>query len=272
MIDRLFYKTRAKVNLKGKWIAAALISVILMLASGNEIIRINSNNNAANQNMFNNGMMNNLPDYFNNGAQRSLDYITPYVPYGNMMQGSGISNLIPVFGLIFIPIFIIIIAAGIAFQSFVMGPLALGAYNYFRKNDLNEVRPEIGEILWAFRSPHYLNIVKILFLQNIKLFGWYLLLIVPGIIKSYEYSMIPYILSRNPETPSNEVFASTRDLTLGRKSSLFVLDLSFIGWYILGSIPFGIGTPFVKAYETQTKSGIFNDWIGDTSPIAGDRQ
>lgn len=253
MIDRMFYKTRAKVNLKGKWIIAALVAVILMVASGQNVITIkNGNNNLDPQAFLNNG---------------TLDRAASFIPYNDFIREVMNRNLLPMIGLFMIPIALLVIVAGIAFQSFVMGPLSLGAYHYFRKNDLGEAKLDINEIIWAFRSPHYFNIVKIMFLMNIKLFGWYLLLVIPGIIKSYEYSMIPFILSRDPQISANEAFGRTRGLTFGKKSSLFVLDLSFIGWSLLGSIPFGLGIPFVKAYETQTKSGIFNDWIGDTEAV-----
>lgn len=263
MIDRVFYKTRAKVNLKGKWIVAALVAIILLVATGQDVIKIdmyNGNRNVQTQTQ--------MQEFFNNGT---LDQATEFVPYNNALREMMNRNVFPIVGLFFIPIALLVIAAGIAFQSFLMGPLSLGAFHYFRRNDLGEAKLDISEILWAFRSPHYMNIVKIIFLKNLKLVGWYLLFIIPGIIKSYEYSMIPFILSRDPAISAEDVFAQTRLLTLGKKSSLFVLDLSFIGWYILGSIPLGLGTPFVKAYETQTKSGIFNDWVGDTEPLPAAR-
>ena len=255
MIDRMFYKTRAKVNLKGKWIVAALVAVVLMVASGQEIINWNVNNGNSTMNP---------QALINNGA---IDRAANFIPYSNIMRELMNRNFLPILGLFLIPIGLMVIAAGIAFQSFVLGPLSLGAYHYFRKNDLGEAKLDITEILWAFRSPHYMNIVKIMFQMNLKLFGWYLLFIFPGIMKSYEYSMIPFILSRDPGIHAAEAFVRTRELTQGRKYSLFMLDLSFIGWSILGSIPFGLGIPFVQAYETQTKSGIFNDWIGDTEAV-----
>lgn len=250
MIDRLFYKTRAKVNLKGKWLIAALVGLVLLISTGNDVFNFkfgsNSNNNHSG---FSNDMMNQAADL---------------VPFGGVISVFR-ENVLPFLG-IFLPIFLIMLAAGIAFQAFVMGPLSLGAYQYFRLNDLGEEQADISQFLWAFRSRSYLNIVKILFLVNLKLILWSLLFIVPGIVKAYEYSMIPYLLSRDPGMSADEAFAQTRFLTLGKKSSLFILDLSFLGWGFLGALAFGLGTPFVKAYETQTKAGIFNDWIGDTAP------
>lgn len=257
MIDRLFYKTRAKTNLHGKWIVAALIAVVLMLTAGEEIFRFE---------MYSGDSFKLEYQLNATSVQDGIDLL----PVDNALASFLGRIALPAAALIFIPLTLLIFAAGLALQVFVMGPLSLGAYRYFRQNDLDEGRQDISELLWAFRSPHYRNMVKILFFMTLKLIAWSLLFIIPGIVKSYEYSMIPYILVRNPEMPSGEVFALTRELTLGRKGALFVLDLSFIGWFLVGSIPFGLGVPFVRAYETQTKAGIFNDWVGDTIPSGRD--
>lgn len=253
MIDRMFYKTRAKVNLKGKWLAAALVALVLLIVNGQNSIRFNTGrSNMPRDPFFGNDMMNQAADYAP---------MVPFQGYYGMME----RTIFPIMGFV-LPVILLAAALGIAFHAFLLGPLSLGAYQYFRRNDLGEERFDMQSFLWAFRSPHYMNIVRILFVRSVKIFLWSLLFVIPGIIKAYEYRMIPYILTRNPEIGADEAFHQTRELTMGRKGSLFMLDLSFIGWYILGAIPFGLGTPFVKAYETQTSAGLFNDWVGDTSP------
>ena len=71
--------------------------------------------------------------------------------------------------------------------------------------------------------------------MTIKIF-WSLLLIVPGVIKYYEYRMIPYILSENPGIDSKEAFTMSKNLMDGNKWAVFVLDLSFLGWALLASL------------------------------------
>ena len=56
----------------------------------------------------------------------------------------------------------------------------------------------------------------------------------PGIIKSYAYSMVPYILAENPELDRNRVFQLSSQMMDGHKWEAFVLSLSFIGWVLLG--------------------------------------
>ena len=93
--------------------------------------------------------------------------------------------------------------------------------------------------------------------MDIKLFLWTLLLVVPGIVKAYEYSMIPYILAEDPSTSLNDAFAKSKELTKGQKMDLFVLDLSFIGWWILGTILCGIGNIFVDPYYQAASAEVY---------------
>ena len=59
-------------------------------------------------------------------------------------------------------------------------------------------------------------------------FLWSLLLIIPGIVKSYEYRMIPYLLADHPEMSKDEAFAASKAMIDGNKWDAFVLDFSFI--------------------------------------------
>ena len=62
-----------------------------------------------------------------------------------------------------------------------------------------------------------MNIVEIMFLKSLYTFLWTLLLIVPGIIKSYEYRMVPYILSENPAIDSKRAFELSKRMMDGQK-------------------------------------------------------
>lgn len=69
---------------------------------------------------------------------------------------------------------------------------------------------------------------------------WMLCLIIPGIVKSYEYKMIPYILAENPQISRKRAFELSKQMMDGQKGDAFVLDLSFIGWEFLSFITLGI--------------------------------
>ncbi len=75
------------------------------------------------------------------------------------------------------------------------------------------------------------------FLTGLYIGLWSLLLVIPGIVKSYSYAMTPFILSENPDMPANDAITASRELMDGHKWDLFCLYLSFIGWNLLASAP-----------------------------------
>ena len=89
-------------------------------------------------------------------------------------------------------------------------------------------------------------------------FLWTLLFIVPGIIKAYAYSMTEYILASHPNVLATEAIKLSKRMTKGHKGKLFVLDLSFIGWYLLNILTLGIlGIFYVNPYYHLTRAGFF---------------
>lgn len=122
---------------------------------------------------------------------------------------------------------------GVGLRVFVFKPLEVGCRRYFL-NTYNGEQP-ISTILDPF-TRSYLNTVLTMFVRDLFLFLWTMLFIIPGIIKSYSYRMVPYLLSENPEMSPLEVISTSRQLMNGRKLEVFVYDLSFIGWYLLAAI------------------------------------
>ncbi len=78
---------------------------------------------------------------------------------------------------------------------------------------------------------------------------WTLLFIIPGIVKSFSYAMTPYILADHPEMSPSEAITASRIMMDGNKGKLFVLYLSFIGWFLLCIVPFVFlyVTPYISA-------------------------
>ena len=92
---------------------------------------------------------------------------------------------------------------GLLSSIFIGNVISVGEQNYFIKNHYEN--PAINEIFQGFKG-NYLNVVKIMFIMELKIMLWSLLLVVPGIIKAYEYSMIPYLLAENPNITMDEAF------------------------------------------------------------------
>jgi len=78
---------------------------------------------------------------------------------------------------------------------------------------------------------------------------WSLLFVIPGIVKNYAYSMSYYIANDHADWTWKQCIDESKRLTAGHKWELFVLDLSFIGWYFVGGLCFGIGTLLVMPYH-----------------------
>lgn len=139
---------------------------------------------------------------------------------------------------------------------FVGNVLLVGGCRFFVLNQTEMATA--GTLGYGFKSGSYGNIVLIMFLRNLFTFLWTLLFVVPGIIKHYEYLMVPYILAENPGMGREEAFLISKKMMMGQKLDTFVLDLSFIGWRILEGLTFGILAVFyVEPYIQSTFAELY---------------
>lgn len=149
--------------------------------------------------------------------------------------------------------------------------LEVGARKFFLEISKENHNYGIGEGLgFGFKNQRYGNIVRAMLLKEVLIFLWALLLIIPGIVKSYSYAMVPYILAENPDIQAREAILLSKQMTDGHKLDMFILDLSFIGWYILGGLLFGIGVIFVNPYYDATHAQLYmtlsnNSYRGTTN-------
>lgn len=133
--------------------------------------------------------------------------------------------------------------------------LEVGGRKFFVQAALNDVK--LGHIGLAFNKAYYFNVLKSMFLTGLLIILWSLLLIVPGIIKSFAYKFVPYILADNPNIGSKRAIELSNAMTEGHKLDMFVLDLSFLGWILLAMIPFGLGMPFLLPYIDATYAQLY---------------
>ena len=103
----------------------------------------------------------------------------------------------------------------------------------------------IDEMFSAGLKEDYGRVLGIVLLRAVFVFLWMLLLIIPGIIKAYSYSMTNLIAEDNPELGANACIERSMAMMDGHKMELFLLDLSYIGWILLGCITLGIGMLWV---------------------------
>ena len=162
---------------------------------------------------------------------------------GNLFNAGMITGLLT--GLATVVILIVLVA-----KVFVGNLLKMGGYRFFILNQT--AQPGIGTLLDGFRSGHYVNIVLAMFLRDLFTALWSLLLVVPGIVKHYEYLMVPYIIAENPAMDYKEAFQISKQMMDGEKMEAFIMDLSFLGWYLLSAVTCGLlaifyVNPYVQA-------------------------
>lgn len=150
---------------------------------------------------------------------------------------------------------LVVLFIALPLKIFVCNPMEVGVSRFFTRNMAEQAQAK--EVCFAF-DHHYKNCVKTLFFRSFHIFLWSLLLFIPGIAKSYEYQMVPYLLADNPELGREEAFALSREMMRGNKWKAFVLDLSFFGWYILNGVTLGIlGIFYLKPYVCQTNAALY---------------
>lgn len=99
-------------------------------------------------------------------------------------------------------------------------------------------RGERSEFLTLFDGFSFVGrLILLELLEFILVFAWSLLFVIPGIIAVYRYQFAVYNLYENPEIGVLEALSMSKRQTMGYKSQLFMLDLSYIGWTLLADLP-----------------------------------
>ena len=136
----------------------------------------------------------------------------------------------------------------------IMGPLTIGmsmiALNVVRGKDV-----ELGMLFNGFSD--FSRSLVLYITNNIFIALWSMLFIIPGIIKSYAYSMSYYILIDDPNISANDARKKSMEMMKGNKWRLFCLDFSFIGWLLLCIVTFGILTFWVGPYMEVARAKFY---------------
>ncbi len=154
-------------------------------------------------------------------------------------------------------VILVSVLVGTAIRIFVYYPLEVGGRRFMIQTA--EGTEAAGYFSFPFRSDNYWGTVGSMLLKDVQIFLWTLLFIIPGIIKTYEYYMVPYILAQNPRIGAKRAIELSRQMTYGSKFDIFILELSFIGWYLLGILACCIGVIFVAPYVNMTKAELYLD-------------
>ena len=189
------------------------------------------------------------------GGGSGVSYTTQRNLYSDSSNMVMTQEMLVGFIAIFLTVFVVVFVLALSLGVFLFNPLSVGAQRFFVVSHYQKA--ELGELGYAF-SNSYMNVVKTMFLRGLFTSLWSLLFLIPGIIKGYEYRMIPYILAENPGIDSREAFAVSKQMMDGNKWNAFVLDLSFLGWSILSAFTCGLLAVFyVSPYIYMTNAELY---------------
>lgn len=80
-----------------------------------------------------------------------------------------------------------------------------------------------------------------------------------AIIFGLAYAMVPFVIHDNPDIAAVDALRTSRQIMKGHKGKLFVLYLSFIGWFLLGIITCGIAFFWIQPYMYATEAAFYED-------------
>ena len=162
-------------------------------------------------------------------------------------------------GLLVVVIYTILasILSYIPFGAFFMGPVTVGIAAFFLAATRYE-SVDIAHMTYAVKSGERFTLTLLVGLFTMLFtFLWALLFIIPGIVKSYAYALAPYIAVEREDLDARACLDESQRLMDGKKMQLFLLDLSFLGWYLLGLLCCGIGIYFVEPYHHAARAEFY---------------
>lgn len=273
MWTRKNLKDRAKEALGRNYWRIILVSVLLMLFSGGINLGYTSNHTYSADDM--EDMVNDSIEYEyrysdnedswrtqkrgtdTEGMMRQLEELESEI--GETEDGKvAIAIGVVIVVLVFLIVFCIAFAFGYLLRAFLVNPLEVGIKRFMAKNIAEESETvKVAEVAFGF-DHGYRNVVKTMFHRDLSVALWSLLFIIPGIYKSYQYRMVPYILTEHPDMPYQEVLERSKNIMENEKWNAFVLDLSFIPWELLSLMTCGMLEIFyVGAYRQLTNGALY---------------
>lgn len=136
------------------------------------------------------------------------------------------------------------------------GPLSYGLARVTTSMVKGRKSPDFNDLLKGF-TDDFAQTMLLGLLQAVFTALWSLLFIIPGIVKNYSYAMSSYIQQDEANKNWRYCLDKSRAMMDGYKAQLFWLDLSFVGWYILGALCLGVGICFVMPYHETARANFY---------------
>lgn len=171
---------------------------------------------------------------------------------------------------------IVIVVLGLLVIFCIGNPVKVSSKRFFMCN--RKRTANIGMILYVFRNHYTMHVTASMFYRTVSIIGHGLLLVVPGIMKHYEYSLIPYILAENPTMSYKRAAQLSTKMSEGQKMAMLKMDLSFLFWEIAGIFSLGLVSVFyTMPYREFAKAELYEvlrqnalaDGVCDSTELPG---
>lgn len=222
MPDRIQIKEEAKQVVRGARVNAYLVTLIVLAVTG---------------------LLGALDSYV--GASRTVDQVAE-------LYGQQAAAMLPGF-----PEFPVLLMAFVAAVNWLAQVIINAGWSIYHLGVRQGKEMPYGCLLDGFAFLGKLILLNIV--MGIFVYLWSLLFLIPGIIAQYRYRFAIYNLCENPEIGILEAINMSKAQTAGFKGTLFVLDLSFLGWSILCWLTLGILNIWIAPYKEQANVGYFQE-------------
>ncbi len=270
MFDRTFVKREAKKILRDNFLVAILMCLITMILVGdikdnykfNISVDMSNKYTQAEKERGNPLLKKGYIINFDNGVT-DKDFI--YSQNEDYVNSPFFTRFNEGFLILFPASIFIVLAFIRLIISIAMLPVKVGQNRAFLDVYRTGENLDIKNLFYYFKNGNYGNITVNLILKYIVIFLFSLLLIIPGIYKSYQYYFIDYILSDDPTLKFKEAKEISIKMTDGIKWDLFIFEISFVGWAFLSIIVFGLGffilVPYIEASRARLYLEVKENYI-----------
>lgn len=140
-------------------------------------------------------------------------------------------------------------------EVFVTGVFRTAVFRMFLEGRCYE-RVPMQRAWFLLRVKKWCHVGMVQFVTSIFSLLWGLTL-VGGIVKRYSYYLVPCILAENPAIGALDAITLSRRLMNGHKWECFVLEMSFLGWDVLGVCTWGISDVL---FNTPYKTAVLGEY------------
>jgi len=187
-----------------------------------------------------------------NGGISSFNMNNPASP--SFSQGSPfLERFWPLLVIVFIGLACILFLVVLALTAVRL--IGQGAFSRMSLMAYDGVEVRVGDLLGI--KDYWLKLLGLYLWMGLRIIAWSLLFIIPGIIALYRYALAPYLMFEDPSKGINQVIDESSALMNGFKGELFIFDLSFIGWWLLVAVTFGLAIFWVGPYYEIARAGAY---------------